>query len=97
MTHKLFLGIFLILSTLGFSQLNRKSQFGARVEFVNENGNSGCKVIQVTRGTSLALKLQEKDLILKIGENTFQTVDEFIKYFLKYSIFFWVSCFRTRT
>ncbi|MFN6038797.1 MAG: PDZ domain-containing protein, partial [Bacteroidota bacterium] len=84
MTHKLFLGIFLILSNLGFAQLNRKSLFGARVEFVNQNGNSGCKVVQVARGTSLALKLQEKDLILKIGENTFQSVDEFINYFMKY-------------
>jgi len=69
----------------GYSQLQRKVQFGARVEYVTENGNSGCKVQQVARGTSVALQLQEKDLILKIGNSTFSSTDEFINEFLKYA------------
>ncbi|MBM6498437.1 alpha/beta fold hydrolase [Flavobacterium macrobrachii] len=60
-------------------------QFGARVEYVTENGTSGCKVKQVARGTSLALKLQEKDLIVKIGNSTFASTDEFTQKFLTYS------------
>ena len=59
------------ISFNGYSQLERKVQFGARVEYVTENGTSGCKVLQVARGTSVALQLQEKDLILKIGNSTF--------------------------
>jgi photosystem II stability/assembly factor-like uncharacterized protein/dienelactone hydrolase len=69
----------------GFSQLQRKVQFGARVEYVTENGTSGCKVLQVARGTSVALKLQEKDLIVKIGNSTFASTDEFTQQFLTYS------------
>lgn len=69
----------------GYSQLQRKVQFGARVEYVTENGISGCKVLQVARGTSVALKLQEKDLISKIGNSTFATTDEFIRLFTGYS------------
>jgi S1-C subfamily serine protease len=60
-------------------------QFGARVEYVTENGSSGCKVQQVARGTSVALQLQEKDLILKIGNSTFASTDEFIGLFMEYS------------
>ena len=50
----------------GYSQLQRIVQFGARVEYVTENGTSGCKVQQVARGTSVALQLQEKDLIINV-------------------------------
>jgi photosystem II stability/assembly factor-like uncharacterized protein/dienelactone hydrolase len=67
------------------SQLQRKVQFGARIEYVTENGSSGCKVQQVARGTSVALQLQEKDLILKIGNSTFASTDEFIRLFTGYS------------
>jgi photosystem II stability/assembly factor-like uncharacterized protein/dienelactone hydrolase len=73
------------ISVNGYSQLQRKVQFGARVEFVTENGASGCKVLQVVRGTSAALKLQEKDLIVKIGNSTFASTDEFTRLFTGYS------------
>jgi photosystem II stability/assembly factor-like uncharacterized protein/pimeloyl-ACP methyl ester carboxylesterase len=69
----------------GFSQLQRKVSFGARVEYVTENGTSGCKVLQVARGTSVALKLLENDLIVKIGNSTFASTDEFSQKFLTYS------------
>ena len=74
-----------IISINTNAQLQRKVQFGARVEYVTENGKSGCKVKQVARGTSLALKLKENDLILKIGNATFASTDEFINHFLKYT------------
>lgn len=67
------------------AQLKRKVQFGARLEYTSENGSSGCKVLQVERGTSVALKLQEKDLILKIGNDNFTSTDEFILKFLAYT------------
>jgi hypothetical protein len=73
------------LNVLFCQSLQRKVQFGARVEFVTENGASGCKVLQVVRGTSVALQLQEKDLILKIGNSTFSSTDEFIRLFMEYS------------
>ena len=73
------------LNVLFCQSLQRKVQFGARVEFVTENGTSGCKVQQVLRGTSVALKLQEKDLIVKIGNSTFNSTDEFIRLFMGYS------------
>jgi uncharacterized protein len=66
------------------AQLQRKPLLGARIEYVTENGNSGCKVVQVVRGTSVDLKLQANDLILKIGEQTFTSANEFIKQFLSY-------------
>jgi photosystem II stability/assembly factor-like uncharacterized protein/pimeloyl-ACP methyl ester carboxylesterase len=82
----LFLFFSICSLNLLFSQsLQRKVQFGARVEYVTENGTSGCKVLQVARGTSLALKLQEKDLIVKIGNSTFASTDEFTQQFLTYS------------
>nr|WP_239106927.1 alpha/beta fold hydrolase [Flavobacterium macrobrachii] len=82
----LFLFFSICSLNLLFSQsLQRKVQFGARVEYVTENGTSGCKVKQVARGTSLALKLQEKDLIVKIGNSTFASTDEFTQKFLTYS------------
>jgi pimeloyl-ACP methyl ester carboxylesterase len=55
------------------------------LEYISENGSSGCKVLQVERGTSAALKLQEKDLILKIGNAAFTSTDEFISKFLAYT------------
>ena len=81
---------FCILSFFSFNllysqSLERKVQFGAQVEYVTENGTSGCKVLQVVRGTSVALKLQEKDLILKIGNSTFASTEEFTQQFLTYS------------
>lgn len=77
---------FLILIGLnGYSQLQRKVQFGARIEYSYEKGVSGCKVLQVARGTSVALQLQEEDLILKIGNSTFTSTDEFIRLFTGYS------------
>ena len=76
--------VFALISLSSLAQLQRKPLLGARIEYVTENGNSGCKVIQVARGTSVELKLQEKDLITKIGEHTFTSADEFIKQFLTY-------------
>ncbi|MCE2982824.1 MAG: PDZ domain-containing protein, partial [Parachlamydia sp.] len=82
----LFLFFSICSLNLLFSQsLQRKVQFGARVEYVTENGTSGCKVKQVARGTSVALKLLEKDLIVKIGNSTFASTDEFSQKFLTYS------------
>jgi photosystem II stability/assembly factor-like uncharacterized protein/pimeloyl-ACP methyl ester carboxylesterase len=66
------------------AQLQRKALLGARIEYTTENGNSGCKVVQVVRGTSVDLKLQANDLILKIGAQSFSSSDEFIKQFLTY-------------
>jgi photosystem II stability/assembly factor-like uncharacterized protein/dienelactone hydrolase len=76
--------VFALISLNSLAQLHRKALLGARIEYVTENGNSGCKVIQVARGTSVELKLKEKDLITKIGEQTFTSADEFIKQFLTY-------------
>jgi photosystem II stability/assembly factor-like uncharacterized protein/dienelactone hydrolase len=74
-----------IVGLNGYSQLQRKVQFGARIEYSSEKGVSGCKVLQVARGTSVALQLQEEDLILKIGNSTFTSTDEFIRLFTGYS------------
>jgi photosystem II stability/assembly factor-like uncharacterized protein/dienelactone hydrolase len=75
----------LFFSFNAYPQLQRKVQFGARIEYTTENGVSGCKVLQVARGTSVALKLQEKDVILKIGNASFASTDDFINEFLKYA------------
>ena len=73
------------LSSLSsLAQLQRKPLLGARIEYFTENGNSGCKVVQVVRGTSVELKLQEKDLITEIGNQSFSSADEFITQFLSY-------------
>jgi photosystem II stability/assembly factor-like uncharacterized protein/pimeloyl-ACP methyl ester carboxylesterase len=85
MIRLIYLCFLFFISVNGYSQLQRKVQFGARVEFVTENGASGCKVLQVVRGTSVALKLQEKDLIVKIGNSTFASTDEFTRLFTGYS------------
>ncbi len=85
MPRIIILFLLAIISINTYAQLPRKVQFGARVEYVTENGTSGCKVKQITRGTSVALKLQDNDLILKIGNATFASSDEFISQFLKYS------------
>ncbi|MFO0436338.1 MAG: hypothetical protein ACK5ZT_13930, partial [Sphingobacteriaceae bacterium] len=53
--------VFAFISLKSLAQLQRKPLLGAGIEYVTENGNSGCKVLQVVRGTSVALKLQEKD------------------------------------
>jgi len=75
---------FALISLSSLAQLQRKPLLGARIEYVSENGNSGCKVVQVVRGTSVELKLQEKDIITKIGEKTFTSADEFITQFLSF-------------
>lgn len=81
---------FVLILILGISffqssaQLTRKPLFGARIEYLNENGDSGCKVVQVVRGTSVELKLQENDIILKIGDKGFRSSEEFTKLFLDY-------------
>jgi photosystem II stability/assembly factor-like uncharacterized protein/dienelactone hydrolase len=67
------------------AQLTRKPLLGARIEYVNENATSGCKVVQVVRGTSVELKLQENDIILKIGDKDFKSSEEFTKLFLNYT------------
>jgi len=85
MIRLIYLCFLFFISVNGYSQLQRKVQFGARVEYVTENGTSGCKVLQVARGTSVALKLQEKDLIVKIGNSTFASTDEFTRLFTGYS------------
>ena len=85
MIRLIYLCFLFFISVNGYSQLQRKVQFGARVEYVTENGTSGCKVLQVARGTSVALKLQEKDLIVKIGNSTFASTAEFNQQFLTYS------------
>ncbi len=78
--------LFCILYThLSIAQLQRKVQFGARLEYVADKGISGCKVLQVIRGTSAALQLKENDIITKIGDSTFQSVDEFIYQFMQYN------------
>jgi photosystem II stability/assembly factor-like uncharacterized protein/dienelactone hydrolase len=77
--------ILLILITFNVNaQLTRKPLLGARIEYGTEAGNSGCKVIQVIRGTSVELKLQENDIITKIGDKSFQSADELINEFLTY-------------
>ena len=67
------------------AQLTRKPLLGARIEFINETATSGCKVVQVVRGTSVELKLQENDIILKIGDKDFKSSEEFTKLFLNYT------------
>ena len=84
MFQKLSLLVLLIISLDVNAQLQRKPIWGARMEYVSENGSSGCKVQQVSRGTSVALKLQEKDLILTIGDSTFTSTNNFINLFLNY-------------
>ena len=77
----LFFGILLFQSS---AQLTRKPLLGARVEYVIDNEISGCKVVQVVRGTSVELKLQENDIIVKIGGKDFKSSEEFTKLFLEY-------------
>ncbi len=84
MFQKLSLLVLILISFNVNAQLQRKSLWGARMEYVSENGNSGCKILKVSRGTSVALKLQENDVILKIGNKAFQSTNEFIDHFLNY-------------
>jgi photosystem II stability/assembly factor-like uncharacterized protein/dienelactone hydrolase len=82
----LFLIFFICSAHLFYGQsLQRKPLLGARIEYVKENATSGCKVVQVVRGTSVELKLQENDIILKIGDNDFKSSEEFTKMFLNYT------------
>jgi photosystem II stability/assembly factor-like uncharacterized protein/pimeloyl-ACP methyl ester carboxylesterase len=74
------------LSTLSLgAQLPRKVQLGARLTYVTEDGVPGCKVLQVAGGTSVALGLQENDLILKIGTHAVESTEALIQHFLGYS------------
>ncbi len=84
MLRVVYLLIFTAISLYSSAQLQRKPLFGARIEYVSENGQSGCKVLQVVRGTSADLKLQANDIIVQIGDQGFQSADEFIKRFLNY-------------
>ena len=84
MFRKLLLAVLFAISLHANAQLQRRPLFGARIEYVAENGISACKVLQVVRGTSVDLKLQENDLILSIGERGFQSADEFIDRFMGY-------------
>ena len=87
MFTRLFLFFSLLCAFLTTTaQLNRKIQFGAQIEYVTDGGQSGCKVIRVVRGTSLALKLQKDDLITHIGGlSSFASVNDFIQLFLRYA------------
>lgn len=67
------------------AQLNRKAQLGALLDYVTENGISGCKVKKVKTGTSVALKLRENDLITKIGDSLFESKEQFLQHFLQYT------------
>lgn len=74
-----------LISSLTHSQtLPRKVLFGARLEYVTEKGVSGCKVLQVVRGTSAALQLKEQDIILSMGDSACTSVDGFTSRFLRY-------------
>ncbi len=84
MFRNLLLAVLFAISLHANAQLQRRPLFGARIEYVAENGISACKVLQVVRGTSVDLKLQENDLILSIGERGFQSADEFIDRFMGY-------------
>ena len=76
--------LLLLMPALGFAQLERRPWFGAQIEYVKENGNSGIKIIQVHGGTSAALKLQTNDLLTKIGDATFVSSEDFVAKFLTY-------------
>lgn len=76
--------VFTAISLYSSAQLQRKPLFGARIEYASENGQSGCKVLQVVRGTSADLKLQANDIIVRIGDQGFQSADEFISRFLTF-------------
>ncbi len=77
--------LFGILFFQSSAQLTRKPLLGARIEYVSENAVYGCKVVSVVRGTSVELKLQENDIILKIGDKDFKSSEEFTKLFLEYT------------
>jgi photosystem II stability/assembly factor-like uncharacterized protein/pimeloyl-ACP methyl ester carboxylesterase len=77
--------IYLFMACFAEAQLLRKPLLGAQLEYVNKNGISGCKVIRVVRGTSVALQLQENDIIVSIDDKTYSSVDEFINLFLTYT------------
>ena len=74
----------MLLALRADAQLERKSQWGARLEYVSDTLISGCKVLKVTAGTAVALKLKDNDVILKIGEASLGSTEEFMAEFLKY-------------
>jgi hypothetical protein len=78
----LYLLISLVLSLHLSAQLPRKASFGARIDYIGSIASPGCRVIEVMRGTSIALKLKKDDVILKIGNASFKSTDAFIAEFL---------------
>lgn len=82
MSNKLLLLLCSLIYLHAGAQLPRKGLWGARMEYVAEKGDSGCKVLQVVRGTSAAMKLQENDLVLKINDQGFESTDDFIGKFI---------------
>ena len=77
--------LFCALSSLhSWAQLQRKPLLGAQIEYVSETDKTGCRVVQVVRGTSVELKLQENDIIIKIGNQSFSSAEDFINQFMSY-------------
>lgn len=70
-------------SVLGWAQLERKPQFGAQLEYVADASSSGFKVLRVVRGTSAALKLETGDVIIKMEDKAYMSVESFTEAFLK--------------
>lgn len=73
---------FLLLSAHG--QLKRKGQFGARFTITQMGDTTGCQIEEVKLGTSAALQLKTKDVIIKIGNLSFRNEDEFLALFSQY-------------
>jgi hypothetical protein len=78
----LFFGLFAWAGS--YAQLQRKALLGAQLEYVTQSGVSGCRVLKVSKATAVALKLQENDIILKIGDSTFASSSEFGAMFSRY-------------
>jgi photosystem II stability/assembly factor-like uncharacterized protein/pimeloyl-ACP methyl ester carboxylesterase len=85
MKKQLIVYFLIIISLRANAQLERKALFGAQIEYINENGIKGCKVLRVLRGTAQELKLKENDIIQQVGQSSFNSNDEFINEFLTYS------------
>lgn len=84
MVRSLLLFTLLLISLSNKAQLPRKARFGAQLEFINESGTKGCRVIRLSEGTATALKLKEGDIIQTIGNVSVNSEDEFSEAFLNY-------------
>jgi photosystem II stability/assembly factor-like uncharacterized protein/dienelactone hydrolase len=73
--------LLLSVSLAAGGQLPRKPLFGAQLETYNEKGISGVKVMRVVRGTSVAMKVAESDIIVKIGDSTIRSTADFSRIF----------------